>query len=55
MSSSKKLVPREGDEKREGKVLGIFLGQVVKGQEYRSIQQVKKRRRPSQMDGRYPI
>jgi hypothetical protein len=44
MSSFKKLVPREGDEKGEGKVLGIFRCQVMKGQEYRSIQQVKKRR-----------
>lgn len=39
-----KLVPREGDEKGGSKVMGISLGQVMKGQEYRSIHQVKKRR-----------
>jgi hypothetical protein len=36
-----KLVPREGHEKGGSKVMGISLGQVMKGQEYRSIEQVK--------------
>jgi hypothetical protein len=36
-----KLLPKEGGEKGESKGLGTFMGQVIKGQEYRSGQQVK--------------
>jgi hypothetical protein len=36
-----KLVPREGLEKGRSKVMGISLVQVIKRQEYRSVQQVK--------------
>jgi hypothetical protein len=41
VSSCKKLVPREGEEKGGSNVMGISVGQVIKGQEYRSVQQIK--------------